>query len=204
MSDTPLRHALQNLPTYEPPASVWNGLTARLEEAPLATALQRLPRYEPSGFIWQNLETELRRISDRRAWYRQPAWRAAMAAGFAVVLAAIVFLSRAGSTEERVVVSFTEEPAVEASPEVVADGPFAPDASALELVTAYCAEQVVACSTPEFKALKSQFDELDEACASLREALESYGDDPQLQQQLGELERERADVLKTLVSLTLS
>ena len=66
-----LENALQQLPQYDPPASLWSQIEAVLEENGAATglsdALKQLPAYPPPPQVWQAVEQALRGEQDSEA-----------------------------------------------------------------------------------------------------------------------------------------
>lgn len=207
-----LREALDALPEYAPPAAVWEALDEALElESVLVKNIDRLPVYAPPSEIWTQIEAALpqaaiansRKSSDaiaggNRAGHRRllaPAvWR--YAAALALLLTAWWFFGPNTQTETPTIVT-TQESVDEQLLGANAEG----EDEAFQLVQELCRTQTPVCEQPEFKTLKTELEELTDAKTELREALGSYGDDPELHAQLARIERERSELLRQMMSM---
>lgn len=200
-----LKAGLQQLPEYAPPPAIWNELEESLEaDAALAAGIKRLPRYEPPSEIWTQIEAQLatattsrltatpsRRGLFSRRWY-------AVAAAVALLLAAWWWQRQSGgSLATKGAVAVTQEVADEQLLQMNAE----PEDEAFQLIQNLCRSQVPVCEQPEFKTLKTELDELTEAKGELRQALGSFGDDPELHAQLARIERERSEVLRQMMAM---
>jgi hypothetical protein len=199
-----LRDALHALPTYEPPFGLWDEIELALDaEDALTESVQALPQYEPPDALWQHLEARLDAAEVRKTLRMEPLlrplrrrqWWAAAAA--VALLAAAWWLLRPAAESEQMALHISQEAL---NTEVQNAAQEAEDAG-FSLVAQLCQSQAPVCEEPDFKALKSELDDLSAAKAELRNALGQYGDDPTLAAQLVQIERERSDVLRQMMQM---
>lgn len=207
-----LREALDVLPEHTPPVAVWEALDDALElEATLAKNLHRLPTYTPPSEIWTHIEAALpqapvagnntsnhavagNKITGIRGALSPAIWR--YAAALALLLAAWWIFSPANPTETTAIATTQES-----VDDQLLGADTASEDEAFQMVQDLCRAQTLVCEQPEFKSLKTELEELTDAKTELREALGSYGDDPELHAQLARIERERSDVLRQMMSM---
>lgn len=200
-----LKAGLQQLPEYAPPPAIWHALEENLDaDAALASGVARLPQYEPPSEIWTQIEAQLAtattpRLSatpGRRGRFR-PVWYA-VAASVALLLAAWWWQQPSGgSVASQGIVAITREVADEQLLQMNSE----PEDEAFQLIRNLCRAQAPVCEQPDFKTLKMELDELTEAKSELRQALGSFGDDPELHTQLARIERERSEVLRQMIAM---
>ena len=189
-----LRQALSSLPEYEPPTGLWNDLETALDADGLLTESARaLPQYDPPAKVWDKLENALeQKKAVRVSFFRKIL--AAAAVGL-VLLSAWWFVRPLTSGQDRVVVTQeTLNEDIRASVQETEDAAF-------ELVETLCASRAPVCEQPDFKALKTELDELSGAKKELRNSLGRYGDDPALAAQLVRIERERSSLLRQMMTM---
>lgn len=195
-----LRESLQALPTYEPPLALWDEIELALDsEDALAESVQTLPQYEPPDAVWQHLEAQLEAAGPRRAVRRSlPMPRLQWLAAAAVIgILTIAWWLMRPSGSESVAVYVSQEVVnieVQAAAQEAEDEGF-------DLVTELCESKAPVCEEPDFKALKTELDDLTAAKTDLRTALGQYGDDPSLTAQLVQIERERSEVLRQMMQM---
>lgn len=73
-----------------------------------------------------------------------------------------------------------------------------PNFSILETL---CREALPVCEEPQFKQLKAELDELNNAHTALKNALGNFADDPEMVAQLIEIERSRNQILQQLITM---
>lgn len=189
-----LRQALSRLPEYEPPAGLWDELEASMDaDIQLSGTVQTLPLYDPPAEIWNNIENRLQqKPAVRLGIFRRIL--AAAAVGL-VLLSAWWLMGPATSGQDRVAVTQeTLNADIRASVQEKEDAAF-------ELVETLCASKAPVCEQPDFKALKSELDELTDAKKEIRTTLGRYGDDPGLAAQLVRIERERSGLLRQMMNM---
>lgn len=195
-----LIEAINNLPQYEPKASLWDAidqqLTVEEKEAGLKQSLQELPVYNPPAMVWDTIESKLNeaekpvaRVFNIRRW-------ASVAAVFAMVtIGTLLFYNTTNENGEYVAVTYSEEPAAAAFLTVDWEA----DEDAFAMVTEFCKTDQPICRQPDFKILTEELDELNAARNELKEAMDNFGNDPDLIAQLTVIEHERSDLLKQII-----
>lgn len=188
----------KKLPSYKAPNHIWDKIRKNLDEpeemVPLKDRLRELPVYTAPATAWIKVGEKLGHTPVRqiRTSYRK--WWGAAAA----VLLLIGFLGWQflhNTTGVRVEYTQWEEVLEEdwQLEENNGNDPFA-------LVTSFCQQKQYICDTPEFQNLKAELDELNLACESLREAIGQYNDEPAMIAQLTDIEMERTQVLKKIMT----
>ncbi|MFN4253748.1 MAG: hypothetical protein ACK4Q5_01935 [Saprospiraceae bacterium] len=192
-----LENALAKLPSYEPPAGIWDGLAAALDAD---QQLHRLPQHEPPPVIWANIEQALE--NDRAAQQRRAQWQvfrgpARLAAAAAVLLAlvGVAFFARPKTGGEHF--SVRQEQVDEHLLKVVREA----ENPAFDLVQDLCRERQPVCQQPDFKRLKTELDELTAAKKELKDALGNFGDDPTLVAEMVKIERDRSRILEQMMQM---
>lgn len=197
---------LNQLPEYDPRPDLWARIDADLtSDERLARAIGDLPTFEPNGipdfspiFTAQN-RTEVRDIITRPLW-------AGLAAAAVVVLVGVWLFLRTGRAE-----SVRVEYAVEAGrlmPAVADAGPDGAPSGADQRAEAFirqqCAEQTLACQRPEVHELRNQLTDLTNEQNRIAEERRTFGNDPRLVRAQVQIENQRADVTKELITLLRS
>jgi hypothetical protein len=195
LNNNTLQAAVSRLPVYAPPADIWDDIELALDaEAIVEKAIPQLPTYTPPDAIWESIAEQLpvtptvaRRV---RLWPRLAA---------AAVLTAVVFgtwwlLQTNPAAEQIVVTQETIDVLVLATVQENEDDAFA-------WIDQLCASRAPVCEQPEFRSLKSELDELTAAKQRLYAALGQYGDDPELTNQLVQIEVTRTQLLQEMMQL---
>lgn len=197
-----LDSALNRLPQYEPPDSVWQGINARLP-------LTELPTYDAPDFIWQNIENQLsipqnqNPTSKIRNIWDIPInsglrggnfYKIAIAASISLLVAVGFWFYKIKNNDTNVVAISTE----------IVDNQllkqdFDADSESFAMVEAFCKTALPVCEQPDFKNLKSELDELNAAHERLKNAIGDYAANPDLIDELTKVENERSTVLRQLV-----
>lgn len=197
--DLQLGEMVQTLPEYAPPAMVWEDIDEKLGiaqvEEPLMTALEQLPIYEPPSLVWKGIEAQLAPAKEAKvvtlAWR---GWIAAAAMVGVMLLAGVLFFNQ---DSETITIAYSEE--VRNAEELKPD--WYEDEDAFATILAICKTQTFTCEAPEFKSLKTELEELNDARTALEEVMGDYGQDNNLMKQLARIEHERSDVLKEMVKM---
>lgn len=194
-----ITEAINNLPQYEPKPSLWDAIDMELtideKEKVLRTSVQDLPNYDPPAQIWESIENQLdqdlkpvARVFSIKRW-------ASVAAVFAMVSVGLWTFFNQSSKVETIEIAYSEEKVTPSLLEVN----WEEDEDAFEMVAAFCKNDNLVCKIPEFKVLTDELDELNAARNELKDAMEVYGNDPELIAQLTSIEHERSDVLKQII-----
>lgn len=184
-----LRRALDQLPEYDAPDQLWNGLDAGLNKDPEPSALSRqMPGYSPPSSVWNELNAGLdadRKQQTRlRTIYR---WTAGVAA--AVVIFAAGFLAATYDAGPQVTYVYTQE----ANPNASFTSADWNDAeSSFDDLMA----RLAAIDEPALNALRLELEELNAAKADVEAMLEAYGQDAAVIRQLADIETERSRVYR--------
>lgn len=188
-----LGQALENLPMYEPPESVWAGIESRLP-------LLELSMYEPPADIWQSIENELL-IDEKPA--KKPFVLRGVSRFYWVAAASVLLIFTVGGYWF-FNKNMSENTVITVSTEVVDNQLLKTENNEIEsdmkIVETLCKTALPKCENPEFKNLKDELNELNEAYSQLKNALSDYNTDPDLVVQLSKLENERSSVLRKMIA----
>jgi hypothetical protein len=216
-----LIEALASLPEYEPPRAVWDGIEGELV---LQKKVAEMPEYEPPNLVWNNIQNDLvlqkgiaelpeyappasvwahisetlktteskpnGRVVSMRKWMRYAA--AAAVIGIVTVIGINQFGTTATSDGQLTY-------SVETVDEDLLKKDWNEDEDAFEYLMNICKERVIACENPEFKSLKIELEELNDAKAMLEEAIGSYGTDANLIAEMRQIEFARTDIVKRMI-----
>jgi hypothetical protein len=194
-----LRRALENLPQYTPPYQSWENIADALDaEDMLSADVKKLPQYAPPAKVWEAIEQNLE-VAQPWSVKRGRLIRAlsAAAAVTGILIGAWwVGTGRAAQASEGEHIVVTQQKLDQGIVATVHE-----EDPAFQMVQTLCQERLPVCEKPEFKALRSELDELTQAKQGLRTALGSYGDDANLSAQLVKIEQERSAVLRQMIQL---
>ncbi len=202
-----LRRVLRQLPPYDPPATLWEGIAEALEddeaEARLQEALRNLPGYAPPAEVWQTIEQGLREepavVAPALPRHRRRWTRSAAAAAVALLCAATLFWWQDNRPSPPVV---TFEQTQEVLPDdLAATADWNEDEPAFHQVLNQVSTHPLLRETPELQTLQAELEELNGAKEEIEYMMQRYGRDAVLVRQIGEIERERSEVLKQLVTM---
>lgn len=213
---------LRQLPEYEPHPDLWARIETDLDsDAVLARAIGELPDGEPKAALWADIEATL---SDGAATdvpvgvspitqpdyvfpftIARPLW-AGLAAAAVVVLVGTWLFMRSSSTETvRVEYAVETSRSLPGSTAVLTDiGPTDADQRAEAFIRQQCAEQTLACQRPEVHELRNQLTDLTAEQKRIEQERQTFGDDPRLVRAQVQIENQRADVTKELITLLRS
>lgn len=197
-----LNEALRQLPQYQAPAGVWEEIALNLEQAEREEALQRairrLPEYAPPPAIWDQIEDQLEapRQTGRLMLLKPLRWQFA-AAILVLVMASGGYLLFRSSEQPDVQYLTSQESLPAAIP--VTENP--EDEAAFEEVTALYAQYRQQFLDPQANELEEEWAELNAARQELQQALDQYGYDAVIAQQLTEIELERSKVVRKMAAM---
>ncbi|MGI4872552.1 MAG: hypothetical protein ACRYFX_15415 [Janthinobacterium lividum] len=221
LSDTPepgapnLRRALAALPAHEPDPATWPRIEAQLAAAAaLARALPALPAHEPDDDVWEaiaaQLDAAVAPAAVAPATVVRPLWRTraghrawALAASLLVLLGVGWWQWHAAPAPAapRETLTFSEEARPLLLPTPAAD-PL--EAQGLSFIEAHCSAQPAVCQSGEFRALRTQLQELDTQQAQLQQDARRFGTSPELLREQAHLVALRASFTRQLVHLLIS
>lgn len=196
LNHSTLQQAIRDLPTHEAPGFVWEAIEEGLAlETQLATDLKKLPQYEAPDFIWEQLDQKLDQQVTPKSWSVRINRRWMVAAAAMLILIAGWWMIQTGQTTESIAVTQVQlDDRLRAPLEEQEDDAFV-------MIETLCQSRAPVCDLPDFKNLKSELEELNDAKSSLKSALGEYGDDPGLTAQLVRIERERSELLRQMMSM---
>jgi hypothetical protein len=192
---------IKNLPTYEPPETVWEAIETRLP-------LLEMRTYEPPVDIWESIENQL--ITSEKVPFklkilsamksrtlsglRGPSWLAAASFALLVVASFALYFNLNKKIEANLVIT------TEVIDNQLIQQNWTETDKDFALVEAFCETALPKCEEPEFKNLKTELDDLNKAREDLKNVLSAYNSDPEIVAQLSKLENVRSDVLKKIMA----
>ncbi len=189
--------ALSQLPEYEAPPTIWEHLDQVLEtDLILSRSAKDLPLYSPPDAVWDGIAMKIapQRVIVGRSNIQKYYVLVALFAG--CIMAAWWWATHANpdNTEQIVVTQEVLNPGLVAAIRDKEDDAYA-------LVASLCASRAIVCDQPEFRALKSELDELTAAKQRLHTVLGQYGDDSEMTLQLVQIELARTQVLQEIIQM---
>ncbi|MFZ4543327.1 MAG: hypothetical protein ACOYOA_04705 [Saprospiraceae bacterium] len=199
-----MQKALQELPQHRPPDDCWMGIAALLDseiskDSVLRNSLSKLPEYPAPEIIWDRIVADLPKVKKDTQIFTL--LRMASAASFIgiIVIFGIIYNSNK-PTGDSIAYSYSTEQFVPDNPTFLGVGAMKAEQDAFAKVKEICQAQPLVCEQPHVQALQSELDELDQATSSIKEVLGEFDDEPELRQQLLQLEQEKAEVLKKIIA----
>jgi len=212
-----LESLLREMPTYAPPAAMWDQLSLKIAKAP---ELAPKPRRTQPGFKWIIAALLLALAFSIGFWKLKPT--PAVPSEKQAPTPAIPDLPKINDAIAQIVpdnrqlappikkiknttYALSPPPRITLRKEVVDDrlimaGRQADDPN-YEIIERLCLEALPVCEEPKFKQLKAEFDHLSTAHDDLKNALGDFADDPELVEQLVEIEHARIQILQQLVTM---
>ena len=196
-----LTEALARLRDYAAPTAAWDGIARRLADPPVPA--KRLPTYAPPATVWNAINAELTAGQTQapapaprprsRPARRRLRTALAIAAGLAVLLSTgFGLLWRNVPGQPTVSYAFSQESAPASEPARDWDE----DEASFTRVLA----EVAARNQPKLNDLGTELDELNTARREVKAILVAYGEDPGVVHQLAEIERERSAVYRRIIT----
>lgn len=192
-----LLRAIATLPERQAPRGSWHAIAHRLEEeqqfAQLSSTAKQLPVLPAPAGVWAEIEEELARPAaapTRRLWARSwLGWAAALT--LALTAAWYAWPEQPAAS---VTVSVSTE---EADPSLLT-ADWDADEAAFAQVSALYRQHRRVFSSPVGRDWLAELQELNDARAELKAAIETFGRDAVLLNQLADIERERSAILKKM------
>jgi hypothetical protein len=189
-----LKQAISQLPQYEPAKNVWDRIATNLGQSSAEDRrpLDQLPAYTPPPTVWNGisraLEADKKEKSRPRLAYLKPRWQQA-AAALALLIGAGIWLMR--EPAPRIQMAYAQEEVSQFGERI--------DWNEEEASFERIEKELAAANRPELNLLKEELTELTEAKQDVVEMMQSYGQDPNLINQLGDIERERSEVYRQII-----
>ncbi len=189
-----LKLAINNLPQYEPPHTLWQSTNARL-------TLTELPIYDAPEFVWQNIENQLSETQNPKLLTQNGQilrggnfYKFAVAASVALMVGVGFWFFKFKNTHQN---------NIRVSTEIVDNqlikNDFGSDDETFAMVEEFCKTALPVCEQPDFKNLKAELDELNTAHTRLKNAIGDYAANPDLIDEITKIDNERTTVLRQLV-----
>lgn len=219
-----LKDALQQLPRYRAPESIWERIEQNLEqEGYLHQAIAELPVHQAPYGLWGRIERQLEQegnlhkaiaelpvytapdgIWDRiegelnkgAKIRRLSSWSWSVAAGIAIVLSAAIGLYQWKQTTGNITYAYSEEKIAPLNTSRDWDTAEEDVQEVQALFANYCKYQS---QQEEDCALERELKELNDAKAELKAVMDRFGEDPDLIRELSELEMDRSRIVKAMV-----
>jgi hypothetical protein len=199
-----LKAALSHLPEYSPEDGVWSAidrdLFQREEHRKLQKALAELPAHTPPDSLWDRIASALPDDREERPVlrvFRRNLARAAAAAVF-LLTGYLVWDFYIHSPEEQVTFALVAEPMGEWEASFLSQEPIATDENLIEEAVTMFKESVAARLGDQYQIILAEWQELNDAKQALEEALEVYGQDPDLVRELKDIELARSEVVRKM------
>lgn len=206
-----MNYTLPPLPEFDPRPDLWARIEADLDaDKQLSQVVRDLPTFAPKTDLWETIEQELVQAAPAkiRPLWQQPQnrqlWAGLAVAAMLVLVGSWLFL-RPESTE-KVRIEYAVE---QSGASQKADTSTFPDESnaderAKEFINRQCAEDKFVCQRPEVHELRNQLTELTEERQRIEQQQQVFGDDPALIRAQVQVENQRAEVTKELITLLRS
>ena len=209
---------LNQLPEHDPRPDLWARIEADLtSDERLARAVGDLPTFEPRAHLWDGIsDFSPVSIGQNRPSLRdtfiiiRPLWSGLAVAAVVIVVGVWLFL-RSGNNESVRVEYAVETGQSMATPDGAAltdvpvdDAPSGADQRAEAFIRQQCAQQTVACQRPEVHELRNQLTDLTAEQERIEQERQTFGDDPRLVRAQVQIENQRADITKELITLLRS
>jgi hypothetical protein len=210
-----LRRALATLPAHEPDPDTWVRLAAQLAaDAALARALPSLPTHAPDEELWATIAARLDTAAPgpapilpavgRRLWPVRTVRQVLALAASLLLMLGIGWQLRPLAPKPAAaheIVTFSEEAGALSLSPAVAD-PL--EQQGLFFIDSRCSTQPAVCQSGEFRALRTQLQELETQQAQLQQAARRFGSSPEVLREQARLVTLKAAFTRQLVQLLLS
>lgn len=193
MRDNKLNIAVQQLPVYQPPSHLWERIEQDLSfEEKLGESLENLPQYTPPERVWQNIQSDLtaKRVS------LQPRWIWLVAASVAVLMITLFAVrqwSDQPATVEMIYATRQQEPTL-----FLAD--WNEEEAAFSTIATLCKQHPFICESATFQENSIEMELLNEEKLALEQAMQQYGKQANLINQMRRVEQGRSDLLKEMIA----
>lgn len=193
-----LKDALSQMKTYNAPDRLWSNVESNLDNPAPATelvlneAIDKLPQHSPPPLVWNELAKKLDGNQTTKVVQLHKRRRLMGIAAAAAVLLGVAFwtLRESPTTVNMVYSQVTMQ-------QFQLDIDWDADEGSFERI----GDQLAQTNDPLLNNLKVELLELNSARNDVKEMLLSYGQDPNLVTQLGDIERERSDIYRQIIEL---
>lgn len=201
-----LKKAIDNLPDYDPPELVWDKISSTLVTEKNEEAIQRnilnLPSYDPPPSSWEAISLKLS-TDEASSTKVVPLWSKRVW-GYAAAVALLVSIGLSvlwpeGSAQDRTYITMSTQE------EMPLNVPaWNEDQEDFEVVLAEIEGNQFLRQNTDVNNLRYEYEELETAKQEVLTIMEQYGTDPQVIEQMNEIENARAAVIKKLVGFLVN
>lgn len=186
------KEAVNQLEEVEPRFTAWEELSTRLAfEDQLTAQVNHLPEVEPKADVWRRIEPRLDAV--KPLWPRH--WRT-LAAAASVIFAVGLMIWWNQQATQKVTIAYSTE----STAGWVSTVPEAKETDKAEaFIAESCQRKSVICTTPDFRDLKGELDELNAQKNRIEREIKTFGEHPDLVRAQIKIENQRAEITKELV-----
>jgi hypothetical protein len=190
-----LAAAFKKLPQYQAPQGLWSAIELQLDvEEPLYQAIQQLPVYQAPALVWEKIAQEVSRpapVRQLKRWIR--------AAAAAILLIASTWVGYQYYNQPIVSIAYSQE----VQSKLVAQNDWDQDETAIAEVQTLYGQMCQLNQSKDNCNLTQELAELNAAKIELKEAMERYGNDPELVRELSQVEMDRSRVVRKMAEVAL-
>jgi len=190
MNEQALKNAIQELSTYQPSEQLWQRIESNLE---WKNTLDELPTYQPKADLWERIEQDL--PATKTVQMRVSRWSMAAAAIAAILVA--TFWWQTSSNAATIEMQYAS---ADYDASLLIDD-WNEDEDAFTTIEEICKKHPFLCKNQQFQSLKSELTELENAKNDISLAMQKYGKQARLINQIKSIEQDRSDVLKAMVEM---
>jgi hypothetical protein len=191
-----LAKALKKLPQFQAPEGLWSAIELQLDaEEPLYQAIRQLPVYEAPSLVWDNISKELTQGAPVRQLKR---WIPSAAAA-ATLLITASWVAIRYVNQPKISVAYSQEVQAQS----IAQNDWDQDESDFIEVQSRYKQACRLHQTTDNRKLSQELVELNAAKKEIKEAIELYGNDPELMRELGIVEMDRSKVARQMAEVAL-
>jgi hypothetical protein len=176
------------LPEYDPSDEIWNNIESKLSDDVLQKVIGQMPKYEPQEELWESIEAKLEPEKVRQLFWVK---YVSVAASILLVMGLGVYFYK---MYQNIGIQYSEQ----AMNSQLLVQPSDDSSADYERIVAFCREETYVCENPEFKSLKAELDDLQEASEKLKEVMGKYNTEADLMAQLADIEMQKSEILKKM------
>lgn len=197
-----LKKVISALPQYEAPGFIWeeieNSLVEKDQDDALKALIPTLSVFTPPESVWSGIESELKNSSTKTSGNIRILYLGKIAAAASLVGFLFWFgWNQFTPSQKEYTMVYSQEEVAQFDYSLDTDE----DEAAFTAMLSQFESSVVAKQHEEYDVLIDEYQELKNAKDELVEMMENYGNDPDLIQQISNIEHERSRVIKKMAAL---
>lgn len=194
--------AISDLPQYEAPGFIWEQieqvLVSEEQDTAIATVIPQLPSYLPPESVWAGIDAALNETPNlRQNNLRIIPWKRIAIAASLIGIALWFSWQQFFPNQEKFALVYSEEQVSQF--EYALD--LEEDEASFTAMLSNFETSIVAKQHEDYNILLDEYQELKIAKGELVQLMENYGTDPDIIQQISEIEHERSRVIKKMAAL---